>query len=109
VALAAKNWSSSGKLNSGSTYDTGLAVGNLTLQAQYMGLFTHQMGGFVTETLRKNLEIPEDYEICSVTAVGYIGNLSDLPEPLRDYEVGERQRKNVSDIAFTSRWGNPYN
>ncbi len=109
VVLSAKNWSSSGKPNSWAGYDTGLAVGNLTLQAQHMGLYTHQMGGFVLETLRKNCEIPEEYEVYSVMAVGYIGNLSELPEMLREREVGERQRKNLAEIAFTSKWGNPYN
>ena len=108
VVLSSKNWSTSGKPNTWGSYDTGQAVGFLSLQAQYLGLYTHQMGGFVGDTLRKNFEIPEEYEVNSVMAVGYIGSVADLPEMFKEKESAERQRKPVAEIAFTSKWGASY-
>ena len=97
-----------GSVNTLAPYDLGQSVSYLVLQAQFLGLHTHQMGGIVSQTLKKNLEIPEDYEVYSVIAVGYLGKTEDLPEFLRDKEGAERTRKEISDFVFTGKWGSSF-
>jgi nitroreductase len=108
VALGSKSWSSKGTPNLWNGFDAGQAVCNLVLQAQYMGLFTHQMGGFISEALKKKFEISDDYEIYSVIAVGYQGNLSEMSEQFKEMETGERRRKELSEIVSTDKFGVPY-
>ena len=88
-------------------YDLGAAASYLTLQAAALGLATHQMGGFNAETARKSFEIPEDYLIGAVIALGYQGEPAVLPNPqFVEHEVAPRQRKSLSEIVF-SEWGTP--
>lgn len=88
-------------------YDLGAASSHLTLQAAALGLSTHQMGGFDPEAARKSFEIPEDYLIGAVIALGYQGEPADLPNPrFVDQEVAPRQRKPLSAFVF-SAWDTP--
>ena len=68
-------------------YDLGAATSYLTLQAAALGMTTHQMGGFDHEAARKALEIPEDYALGAVIALGYQGE----PAALGDETLIERE------------------
>jgi nitroreductase len=92
VSLARKNFTRNGKLNSSAKYDLGGANALLSLQAVELGLNVHQMGGFNTELLRLNLNIPEQFEIGVVMAIGYPGDPESLPEPLKLRELAPRVR-----------------
>jgi nitroreductase len=88
-------------------YDLGAATSYMTLEAAALGLTTHQMGGFDQEKARVAFEIPAEYVIGSVIALGY----QDDPEALGDKEliereVGPRQRKPLNEFVF-SAWGEP--
>jgi nitroreductase len=88
-------------------YDLGAASSYLTLQATALGLATHQMAGFDPDAARKALEIPEDYVIGAVIALGYQGEPAALPnEQFVAQEVASRQRKPLEDFVFSS-WGVP--
>jgi nitroreductase len=99
----------SGKPNAYALYDLGAAASYLTLQAASQGLVAHQMAGFSHETARNLLEIPENYAIGSVIALGYQGEPAALPNTkLIERELAPRDRKPLSEIAF-SAWDVPAN
>ena len=86
-------------------YDTGLAVGNLTVQATHNGLVLRQMGGFDREKARSLYRIPETHEPVCVLAVGYPAESDVLPDDLRDREGASRERKPLSEFVFSGTWG----
>lgn len=81
-------------------HDLGLAVGNMTAQAMSMGLYLHPMGGFDSEKVIVNFNIPDEYEPVTMIAAGYLGDVNILPEELKQREIAERKRKLLSDIVF---------
>jgi nitroreductase len=88
-------------------YDLGAASSYLTLQAAALGLATHQMAGFDAEAVRKAFEIPENYAIGAVIALGYQGEPANLQnEQLIAQEVAPRQRKPLGEFVF-SAWDTP--
>jgi nitroreductase len=88
-------------------YDLGAASSYLTLQAAALGLAAHQMGGFDQDTARKSLEIPDDYLIGAVIALGYQAQPAALSnEQMLAQEEAPRQRKPLSEIVF-SAWDTP--
>lgn len=96
-----------GTPNAYAWHDLGLAIGNLTLQATDEGLYLRQMGGFNRAQLIENLEIPAEFEPVTVLAVGYPGDVNDLPEMLRQRQLASRQRKPLEDLVFHGKWDNP--
>jgi len=91
--------------NAHAMHDVGLAVGNISLQATALGLFLHQMGGIEREKIRTLFEVPDDFEIISITVAGYAGNPESLPEDLRQREVQPRMRKSLDEILFRGKFG----
>jgi len=97
----------SGSANAYALYDLGAATSYLTLQATALGLTTHQMGGYNHDALRQALEIPANYALGSVIALGYQGEPEALGnEQLIAREVAPRTRKPLSELVF-SGWGEP--
>lgn len=73
-------------------YDLGQAVAHMSVQAQSLGLFTHQMGGFEHDTLSEAFGLGGTLVPISVTALGALGDASNLPEALREREGAPRER-----------------
>lgn len=96
------------KPNRHAFHDIGLAVGNLTLQAQSLGLFVHQMGGFDADQARRLYHIPQDYEPVAAMAIGYPGNVSQLDPDLQERQLSPRTRKPLRDFVFRDTWGQSY-
>ncbi|MEI7662182.1 MAG: nitroreductase family protein [Bacteroidota bacterium] len=86
-------------------YDVGQAVAHLSLEATHQGLHLHQMGGFSATAARELFEIPEDFEVLTVIAIGYIGDPDTLPEKFRERELQDRTRKALSEIVFSGKFG----
>ncbi|MEL4896210.1 nitroreductase family protein [Crocosphaera sp. Alani8] len=107
-SVAKLSFERNNKPNRHALHDVGLAVGNLTLQAQSLGLFVHQMGGFDMERTRTLYNIPQDYEPVAAIAVGYPGNISQLGEDLQDRELSPRSRKPLPDFVFHNTWNQSY-
>jgi nitroreductase len=79
----------------------------LVLQAAALGLAAHQMAGFDHAAARQALEIPEDFALGSVIALGYLGEPAALAnERLLAQEVAPRERKPLKDFVF-SAWVSP--
>ncbi|MFZ4521734.1 MAG: nitroreductase family protein [Bacteroidales bacterium] len=88
-------------------YDTGQAVAHLTIEAMNQGLHCHQMGGFSVEKARELFDITEDYQPLTVIAIGYIGDPESLPEKLKQREIQQRSRKQLSEMVFSGKFGDP--
>ena len=104
LSIASANSSFNGKPNYYAMHDTGMAVCNLLVQATEMGLYVHQMGGYDKKIARQNLGIPDGYDPIAMIAVGYRGNLNDLPEDLQKREKARRTRLPVDEIVFRNSW-----
>jgi nitroreductase len=101
ITVAANTMNAKGKANRHAWYDTGQAVGNMSAQATSMGLFMHQMGGFDPEKLSASLHLPEGWQAIAVIALGYVGDISSLPEAIQEAEIKKiRERKPLTDIVF---------
>jgi nitroreductase len=88
-----------GKPRPWARYDLGQAVAHLTVQAQHEGLHTHQMGGFDGARIAQAFGLSEHLEVVSITAIGVLGDLDALPEPLREREVAPRLRKPLDELV----------
>lgn len=84
------------------TYDVGQAVAHFSVQAHHDGLHTHQMGGFDAAGLRAAFELDERFLPVSVTAVGMLGDVDALPEPLRERELAPRTRNALDDLLVVN-------
>jgi nitroreductase len=92
--------------NAHAWYDTGQAVGFLTLQATDMGLGLRQMAGFDRERARTACLVPPPFDPTVIIAIGYPGDPGTLSIPLhRETEVQPRQRRNLADFVFEEQWG----
>ncbi len=106
LSVAKKTFSAKGHPNRCALHDTGAATANLALQATADGLHTHSMAGFDHEQVRASFAIPADYDLGAVTAIGYFGDPTTLPEHLHKMEVSPRQRKPLEEFVF-SDWEKP--
>jgi nitroreductase len=92
------------KPNRWGAYDTGAAAVSLSLQATSMGLVTHQMGGFDGEKTRAAFNIPEQFEMMSMMAVGYIADVDALPEEAKERTLAPRKRKPLGELFYEGVW-----
>lgn len=92
------------KPNKYAHYDTGMAVGNMLLQATELGIYVHQMGGYDVEGARKAFAIPERFEPLAMMAIGYPGEIDNLPATLRRRELQKRTRKELNEFVFMNSW-----
>ncbi|MFZ0745850.1 MAG: nitroreductase family protein [Terracidiphilus sp.] len=109
LGVARTRFAKNGNANAYALYDLGAATAFLILQATAMGLATHQMAGFDHDAARAALEIPEEYALGSVMALGYQGEPAFLSnEKLIATETAPRSRKPLSEFVL-SAWGEPAN
>jgi nitroreductase len=86
-------------------HDVGLAVANLIIQATALGLYTHQMAGIYRDKVREVYQIPETHDVVAGIALGYYGELEQLPGDLQEREVAPRKRKPLTEFVFEGTWG----
>ena len=79
------------------SFDTGAAWQNLALQGYLKGYVVHGMLGFDYEQARIILQIPEEYQVEAMAAVGHPGDPESLPEALRQRET-PNDRRNLTQI-----------
>lgn len=85
------------------SYDTGSAWISIALQGSLSGLVVHGMAGFDYEQAKQRLNIPADWKVEAMAAVGRPGRVEDLPEHLRAREVPST-RQPVTDFVFRGNW-----
>lgn len=98
VVLSHKVFSRNGQPNPVHTFDAGAAFENLALQGAAMGLVVHGMAGFDREKARAELNVPDDYDVEAMIAVGHPGDPELLPPDVRGREIPSG-RKPVGEIA----------
>jgi nitroreductase len=103
VTVVSKKTFENGKSSRTHSYDTGAAWENLALQGTLKGLVVHGMQGFDYDRARQVLNIPTEYEVEAMIAVGKPGKKENLPEKLQEGEFPST-RKIVSEIAFEGKF-----
>lgn len=108
VVVSRKNFENTGKPSITQQYDTGAACENLALQAVSQGLITHAMAGFDYEKARKDLAVPDDFDVVVMFAIGKKGSKEKLSPELQTREV-PNTRKPLSEIVMDGKFGNKAN
>ncbi|MGV9825013.1 MULTISPECIES: nitroreductase family protein [unclassified Gordonia (in: high G+C Gram-positive bacteria)] len=89
--------------------DLGLALGQMTLQCEALGLNGHPMEGFDKAAARAAFAIPDGHKPMVILAVGRLAtDPSTLTEAIRERDSWPRERLPLSEIAFTGRWGQSF-
>ena len=105
VAASARS-KRTGGVNQSAWYDTGQAVGFLTLQATGLGLAVRQMEGFNRDAARQVCAVPPDFEPVVAMALGYAGDPEILTsERHRAAERQPRKRQPAEEFVFEGVWG----
>lgn len=80
-------------------FDTGSAWENLALEAFSKGIVAHGMQGFDYDKARIDLEIPIDFEVMAMIAIGKKGSRDNLSPELQEKEKLS-DRKPLKDIVM---------
>ena len=105
IFTAIKENNPDGNKNFHALHDLGLAMGNLSIQAQAMDIAVHQMAGLDWKKAEKVFDVPEGYHIVSAVSIGhYGGDVEDLKEKYQDGEVEDRSRKAHNEIVKENAW-----
>ena len=105
VIVSRKNFEHNGQPSITHQFDTGSAWENLAIQAVSQGLITHAMAGFDYEKARKDLEVPADFEVVAMIAIGKRGPKENLSTELQAREV-PNTRKPLSELVMEGKFGN---
>ena len=104
ILLAKKTFDHNGKPNRWAMHDCGLALENLLLETQALGLAAHPMAGFSVDAVREKYSVPEDYEPLVAIAAGYEGEPDQLSGDLKTRELEPRERNPLEKFVFSKEW-----
>jgi nitroreductase len=107
ISVAKLIFRRNGKPNRHAFHDVGLALGSLVIQATHLGLCVHQMAGILIDKIRETYNIPDTHEPVTGIAIGYYGNIDQLPGDLRERELADRTRKPLDEFVFSGSWNKP--
>ena len=105
LSLAKTTFSNTDGTNNHARHDLGAAVAQLTLEATSRDLYLHQMAGIHPDKARGLYEVSDDYDVVAAIALGYLGELEQLPEDLQKKELRERERKPLEELVFEEKFG----
>ncbi len=108
LALADTIFLHNGKPNRWGQYDTGAATMSLCLQATALGLMVHQMGGFDSEHIQAEFNIPRRFSCMAMMAIGYQLPEADIPAEMAEREYAPRQRRPLGESFFAGEWQRPF-
>lgn len=103
VVLSKTTFDHNGKPARTHTFDTGAAWENFALQGSLNGLVVHGMQGFDYDRARTELNVPKEYDVEAMIAVGKPGKKEDLPPNLQEREIPSG-RKKLSEIVFEGKF-----
>ena len=97
IVLASKTtFDHNGEKSITHSFDTGSAWENLALEAARRGLVAHGMQGFDYEKAKEVLDVPEEFEVEAMIAVGSKEDESQLHE---DAQVEPNGRKSMDEVV----------
>ncbi len=99
VVVSSKNFEYNGKFSITHQYDAGAAWENLALEATSKGLVAHGMQGFDYQKAKDDLEIPDDFDVMAMIAIGKKGPKENLPPNLQEKE-NPNDRKPLNEIVM---------
>lgn len=100
ILLASYKLNAKGEINGAAPFDTGAAWGSIALQANWLGVQTHAIGGYDKDKARELLNIPDDYQLHAVIALGYRGATDNLPDNLQQREKPNGRRPLTESILY---------
>jgi nitroreductase len=109
ILLSKKDFMANGQLTESSSYsfDAGAAWMSLALQLTRMGWFSHAMAGIDKQKIRRDFEVPENYNVEVMIAIGKKGDPAQLTPALQSREQpGSRNSLESiqSEGQFKSDW-----
>lgn len=103
IIASKKTFFHNGKPSITHSFDTGAAWENLTLEAQSRGLVAHGMEGFNYGLTQKELNIPDNYQVEAMVAIGKMGKKENLPKELQEREFPS-DRKPLSEVVMEGKF-----
>jgi nitroreductase len=103
VVIARKNFEQNEKYSITHQFDAGAAWENLALEASSRGLAVHAMQGFDYERARADLQIPDNFDVMAMIAIGRRGPKDNLPTLLQEREQ-PNDRKPLTEIVMEGQF-----
>ncbi len=103
VVIARKNFEHNEKYSITHQFDAGAAWENLALEASSRGLAVHAMQGFDYERARADLQIPDNFDVMAMIAIGRKGPKDNLPLQLQEREQ-PNDRKPLTEIVMEGQF-----
>ncbi|HJT47531.1 MAG TPA: nitroreductase family protein [Nitrososphaeraceae archaeon] len=103
VVIARRNFEHNEKYSITHQFDAGAAWENLALEASSRGLAVHAMQGFDYEQARTDLEIPNNFDVMAMIAIGRRGPKENLPPQLHEKEH-PNDRKPLTEIVMEGQF-----
>jgi nitroreductase len=100
VVVSAEMVTADGRENSGALFDAGLAVMSMVVQAQELGVATHQVGGFNRVTMPGILGLKDGVKPVVLLVLGKLAEAETLQGPAYEREVAPRVRKTLDEIVL---------
>ena len=85
-------------------FDAGAAWENLALEGTRRGFVVHGMQGFDYERARRELHVPENYDVLAMIAIGKRAPKESLPDHLQEREQ-PNDRRPLAEIIVAGRFG----
>lgn len=102
IVVASDKLRDNGDPNGAHAFDAGAAWASMAIQATMLGMVTHAMGGIDRNKARQMLNIPDNFEIHAVIALGYLGDKSLLPEAVQQREVPNGRRP-LNELVYEGK------
>ncbi len=99
VIVSKKTFDHNGKPSITHSFDAGAAWGSLALQGSQSGLVTHGMQGFDYDKAKTVLQIPDEFQVESMVAIGRPGRKDDLPPEVQQRETPNGRRP-LTELIF---------
>ena len=100
IVVSVKKFNADGAAYRSAHYDAGLAVANLTTQAQELGLHTHQMAGMHHDQIAETLGLGDQLEPVVVVTLGKVAAAELLEGPAFEREIAPRTRLTLDEIVL---------
>ena len=99
ITVSRTTFEKNNKPNQTHSYDTGSAWQNLALEGASRGYVVHGMQGFDYEKAKNILQLPENYQVEAMIAIGKRAPADQLPPEIQEKETPS-MRKPIDEIAF---------